>query len=66
MGSDLNQRSQNDGNRITTVSGSPEFTCRPFVPLVESHDKMEVQQRQSNYDQVKHHKASEGGNNLVY
>ena len=62
----VNQEAQNDGYRNTTVSGSPEFTCRPFMPLVESHDKMEVQQRQSSYDQVIQHKTSEGGNNSVY
>ena len=35
------------------------------MPLVELHDTMEAQQRQSIYDQVIQHKASEGGNNSV-
>ena len=38
----VNQEAQSDRNLNTTVSGLPEFTCSPFMPLVESHDKMEV------------------------
>lgn len=59
------QGGQFDENRNIAVSGSPEFTCRPFVPVAESHDKTEAQQCQSNYDQVMPQKSTEGVSTLV-
>ena len=59
------QGAQFDGNRNIAVSGSPEFTCRPFVPVAESHDKTEAQQCQSNYDQVMQQKSTEGVSTVV-
>ena len=53
------------GNRNTAESGSPEFTCRPFIPVVDSHDKAGAQQRHANDDQVIPQKSSEGGNTVV-
>ena len=57
------------GNRNTAESGSPEFTCRPFIPVVDSHDKTEAQQRHANNnnnnDLVIPQKSSEGGNIVV-
>ena len=47
------------------VSGSSEFTCRPFVPVAESHDKTEAQQCQSNYDQVMQQISTEGVSTVV-
>ena len=41
------QGAQSDGNRNIAVSGSPEFTCRPFVPVAESHDKTEIMPQKS-------------------
>ena len=53
------------GNRNIAVPGSPEFTCRPFIPVAESHDKTEAQQRHANNDQVIPQKSSEGVSTVV-
>ena len=59
------QGAQFDGNRNIAVSGLPEFTCRPFVPVAESHDKTEAQKYQSNYDEVMPQKSTEGVSSVV-
>ena len=59
------QGAQFDGNRNIAVPGSPEFTCRPFIPVAESHDKTEAQQRHANNGQVIPQKSSEGVSTVV-